>query len=365
MPMPGSERILTLRVARIDRLTDAVSQFDLVGAHGPRLPAPEPGSHVDLHLPGGFQRSYSIAEAPHRAGWRLEADGRATVSRYRLGIQLDPASRGGSRSAHQRLRVGDLVPVGAPRCAFPMPPGRGPLMLLAGGIGLTPLLAMAQQAVHQGRPLALHAFARRADALAFSATLAEPALAAVTVLHLDDRLAASGRTPRDVLAGLIGQPPPACPRGASPPAGAACDLAYCGPPGFMATIRALAAAHPQHWSPERLHAEHFAPPPPAPGEREAAVHGQPFRLRLVRQGVELDVAAGQTAVQALHDLGVQVPVSCQQGVCGTCVVGWMAAEGAAVPMHRDHCLSAAERAHRVALCCAGASSADRPLQLDL
>lgn len=359
-----SDRILTLRVARIERLTDAVSQFDLVSAHGMRLPAPVAGSHVDLYLPGGFQRSYSIAEAPHRAGWRVDADGRATVARYRLGIQRDRASRGGSVSAHERLRVGDLVPVSSPRCAFPLPPGDGPLLLLAAGIGITPLLAMAQQALHDGRRVALHAFARRAEDLPFAATLAEPALAAVTVTHFDDRLAAAGRGPRDVLAGLIGQAPPPVLQGAGLHAsGDACDLAFCGPDGFMTTVRALAAAHPRIWPAERLHAEYFAAPGGA-SEADSA-SGEAFRIRLARQGVELEVAPDQSAVQALHELGIEIPVSCQQGVCGTCVVGWDGVEGAARPLHRDHCLTPAERGRRVALCCARATPTDRVLVLDL
>lgn len=358
-----SDRILTLRVARIERLTDAVSQFDLVSAHGERLPAPVAGAHVDLYLPGGFQRSYSIAEAPHRAGLRQEPDGRFTVTRYRLGIQRDRASRGGSVAAHERLLEGDLLPVGSPRCAFPLPPGDGPLLLLAGGIGITPLLAMAQQAVHEGRPVALHAFARRAEDLPFAATLAEPDLAAITVTHFDDRLAAAGRSPRDVLAGLIGGVSSTEAHGAAARPGAGGDLAFCGPAGFMTTVRALAAAHPQRWPAERLHAEYFAAPG-GPSAGDGPV-GEAFRIRLARQGVELEVGADQSAVQALHELGIEIPVSCQQGVCGTCVVGWQDLEGAAQPVHRDHCLPPAERGRRVALCCARAVPADRVLVLDL
>jgi ferredoxin-NADP reductase len=344
-------RVWTVRVARRERLTDAVVALDLVAAHAARLPAHEPGAHVDLHLPGGFTRSYSLAEAPHAAGLQVDAVGRATVARWRIGVLREPAGRGGSAAAHARLSVGDLLPATEPRCGFPLPPGDAPLVLLAGGIGLTPLIAMAQQAVHDGRPVALHVFVRRPDALPFATTLAEPDLAAVTAVHADTALALAGRSPADVLGRLV----------AEASAGAATQVACCGPAGFIAAVERLAAG--AGLPSERLHREWFAPPDT--GDVGGAA-GEAFVLRLARQGgLDVPVAAGQTAVEALHDLGIEIPVSCRQGVCGTCVVGWRAQPGAAVPQHRDHCLTATERASRVALCCARATPADRALVLDL
>jgi vanillate O-demethylase ferredoxin subunit len=345
-------RVWTVRVARREVHTDSVVAFDLVAAHAERLPAYRPGAHVDLHLPGGYTRSYSLAEAPHAAGLAVDRSGRATVARWRIGVLREAAGRGGSAAAHTRIAVGDLLPVTEPRCGFPMPSGDAPLLLLAGGIGLTPLLAMAQQAVRDGRPVALHVFVRRRDALPFPVTLGAPDLAPVTTVHTDDALAAGGRRPADVLGDLV-----------TMAAADAAQVACCGPSGFLQTVarQAEAAGLPQ----ERLHREWFAPPDGGTGA-EAASAGEPFRLRLARQGgPDVVVAAGQTAVEALHDLGIDIPVSCRQGICGTCVVGWSPAAGAAVPQHRDHCLTAAERTRRVALCCARASPSDHPLVLDL
>lgn len=343
-------RVWTVRVARRERLTDAVVALDLVAAHGGRLPAYASGAHVDLHLPGGFTRSYSLAEAPHAAGLAVDAAGRATVAHWRIGVLREPRGRGGSASVHERLAVGDLLPVTEPRCGFPMPPGDGPLVLLAGGIGLTPLLAMAQQAVHDGRPVALHVFVRCRDALPFATTLAAPDLAGATTVHADDVLAAAGRGPADVLRERV----------AAAATDEATQVACCGPAGFMAAVAdaARAAGLPG----ERLHREWFAPPVV---DGEAAGGGDPFVLRLARQGVDVPVAAGQTAVEALHDLGIDIPVSCRQGVCGTCVVGWIDTPDGSPPAHRDHCLAEAERGRRVALCGARAARPDRPLVLDL
>jgi vanillate O-demethylase ferredoxin subunit len=111
----------------------------------------------------------------------------------------------------------------------------------------------------------------------------------------------------------------------------------------------------RHWDEDRIHLEYFAPPVQAGGEAE----DQPFVLRLARRGIEVPVPADASAVDALHDLGIDVPTSCAQGVCGTCVVPWTAGE----PEHRDHCLSATERRHKLALCCSRAKSA--VLEVDL
>jgi vanillate O-demethylase ferredoxin subunit len=128
-------------------------------------------------------------------------------------------------------------------------------------------------------------------------------------------------------------------------------LYMCGPAGFMAAVRRAASS----WPEDAVHAEYFA----APAD-EAAPAGQPFTLRLARRGIAVPVAADQSAVDALHDVGIDIPVSCEQGLCGTCVVGAQG-EGAE---HRDHCLTTSERRHKVALCCSRAQGAELVL-LDL
>jgi len=320
------DRILTVRVDRITRLTPEVSSFELVHPAGRPLPAYEAGAHIDVHLPGGYTRTYSLARAP-QAG--------AAPARYLIGVKREPASRGGSAALHERVRAGDLLPIGSPRNTFPLHAGARHHLLLAGGIGLTPLLAMAQQLAAEGAAFTLCVFARSRALLPFADELA--ALGPAVRLHLDDPAAPEKLDLRALLA------PPAPAPGT--------HLYLCGPAGFMQA--ALDAA--RHWDEDRIHLEYFAPPTQAGGEAE----DQPFVLRLARRGIEVPVPADASAVDALHDLGIDVPTSCAQGVCGTCVVPWTAGE----PEHRDHCLSATERRHKLALCCSRAKSA--VLEVDL
>jgi len=327
------DRILTVRVDRIHRLTPEVAAFELVHLGGRLLPAYEAGAHVDVHLPGGFMRTYSLARAPQPAGPGHSA--KPGVARYLIGVKREPDSRGGSAALHERVRVGDLLAIGSPRNTFPLHRGALHHLLLAGGIGLTPLLAMAEQLAAEGASYTLCVFARSRALLPFAQELA--ALGTSVRLHLDDPAA-----PEKIdLHALLGAPAP----------DAGTHLYLCGPAGFMQA--ALGAA--RHWAEDCIHLEYFAPPTPAAGRSE----DRPFVLKLTRRGIEVPVPADASAVDALHDLGIDVPTSCAQGVCGTCVVRWTGGE----PEHRDHCLSATERQHKLALCCSRAKSAVLEVEL--
>jgi vanillate O-demethylase ferredoxin subunit len=248
-------------------------------------------------------------------------------ARYVIGVKREPTSRGGSAALHDRVRAGDLLAIGSPRNTFPLQAGARQNLLLAGGIGLTPLLAMAQQLARDGAAFTLCVFARSRAQLPFVEDLA--ALGDAVRLHLDD----PAEPEKLDLRALLAAPAPGT------------HLYLCGPAGFMQAALAAAA----HWPEDTVHLEYFAPP-----EGDAAQgEDQPFVLRLARRGIDVPVAADASAVDALHDLGIDVPTSCAQGVCGTCVVPWTGGE----PEHRDHCLSATERRHKVALCCSRAKAA--------
>ena len=323
-----SDRTLTVRVAAVTRMTDEVSAFELVHPAGLPLPGYAAGAHIDVHLPGGFTRSYSLARAPQG-----DAPG-GGETRYVIGVKREAEGHGGSAAFHDRVRPGDLLAIGSPRSALALAPQAAHHLLLAGGIGLTPLLAMAQQLHREGTGFTLCVFARSREHLAFAEAL--QALGADVRWHFDDPPAA----PKIDLRALLGAPAPA----------PGTHLYLCGPAGFMQAALDAAA----HWPEASIHREYFAPPEP-----RAEALDQPFVLRLSGRGVEVTVQADQSAVDALHDLGIEVPTSCAQGVCGTCVVPWTAGE----PEHRDHCLSATERQRKVALCCARAKSA--LLEIDL
>ncbi|OUL99518.1 PDR/VanB family oxidoreductase [Variovorax sp. JS1663] len=319
-----AERTLTVRVARIARQTPEILSFELAHPAGRALPPYQAGAHIDVHMPGGFSRQYSLARA----------HGEAAASSYLIGVKREAASRGGSASMHARVREGDLIPISAPRNTFPIRPEARRHLLLAGGIGMTPLLAMAQALAREGADFVLCLFVRGEEHLAFAEALRTPLLAPHVRLHFD-----TGEAGRKIdLRQLLAERPPRA------------HLYVCGPGGFMAAVREAAA----HWPEEAQHAEYFAAPAGA-----AVAGGRPFTLRLARRGISVPVAADQTAVDALHAFGIDIPISCEQGLCGTCVVG---AEGAGAE-HRDFCLTGGERAAKVALCCSRAKGEELVLDL--
>lgn len=316
------ERTLTVRVERISRQTPEILAFELAHPWGRPLPSYEAGAHIDVHMPGGFSRQYSLARAPSDA------------HSYVIGVKRETDSRGGSASMHERVREGDLLPISAPRNTFPLREEATHHLLLAGGIGMTPLLAMAQALAARGAQFTLCVFARSEEHLAFADALHAPALAPHLRLHLDQGDASQRIDLRALLAERT----------------AGTHLYVCGPGGFMNAVRDAAA----HWPEDALHAEYFAAPTDA-----NTTTGLPFTLKLARRGITVPVAADQTAVDALHEVGIDIPVSCQQGLCGTCVVEGDG-EGAE---HRDFCLTGSERRSKIALCCSRAKGLELVLQL--
>jgi vanillate O-demethylase ferredoxin subunit len=321
------DRTLTVRVARIRPLTADVSAFELVHPWGGTLPGYRAGAHIDVHLPGGFTRQYSLAGAEPLAGGNA-----AGCIHYVIGVKREQPGRGGSASLHERVRAGDLLAISTPRNNFPLHAEAAHHLLLAGGIGLTPLLAMAQQLRREGASFTLCVFARSRAHLAFRDELA--ALAPYVRHHFDEPAAGPGAE-QLAIAELLREPGPGT------------HLYLCGPGGFMQAVLGAAA----HWPEGQVHLEYFAPPASA----AAAGRDEPFTLVIAGRNIEVPVAADQSAVDALHDLGIDVPTSCSQGVCGTCTVPLVGGH----PDHRDHCLTATERRSKIALCCSRAQAGGR------
>jgi vanillate O-demethylase ferredoxin subunit len=329
------DRTLTVRVARKRRMTGDVTAFEFVHPRGGTLPGYRAGAHIDVHLPGGFTRQYSLALAEPLA----TAPGTACM-RYVIGVKREAAGRGGSQALHERVHEGDLLAISTPRNTFPLHAEARRHLLLAGGIGLTPLLAMAQQLGRDGAAFTLCAFARSREHLAFADALA--ALGPNVRLHLDEAAAGVQAQHLDVAELLRHHE-------------AGTHLYLCGPGGFMQAVLAAAA----HWPEDHVHLEYFAPPASdRGGDPGSELDDEPFTLVVAGRGIEVVVAADQSAVEALHELGIDVPTSCSQGMCGTCVVPLAAAESGE-PDHRDHCLSGTERRSKVALCCSRAKAGGR------
>ncbi|MEK8028383.1 PDR/VanB family oxidoreductase [Pseudaquabacterium rugosum] len=305
----------------------AVAVLELERADGAPLPAWSAGAHIDLHLGPDLVRAYSLCGDPTRTG------------AYRLGVLKDAASRGGSQAVHARLLPGTALRISAPRNHFPLAEEATHHVLIGGGIGITPMIAMAWALHAAGRPFALHYAVRGTAQAAFLAELATAPWADRVRVHADDGPAAQKL---DALAVLRAAP-------------AGRHVYVCGPAGFMDAV--LAQAREAGLAPAELHREYFqapAQPVPAGGDRA-------FELVARRSGKTVTVAADETPLAALARIGIRVPVSCQEGVCGTCACEVI--DG--TPEHRDAFLTDEERAanDQILVCCS--RSAGPRLVLDL
>ena len=311
--------LLTLRLVAIRYAAADTHLYEFADPEGRPLPAYAPGAHVDIHLPSGLMRQYSLAR-PDRYG-----------QPYLVGIKLDRSGRGGSRWLHEQARVGELFRIAPPRNHFPLSEDAAHTVLIAGGIGVTPVWCMAQRLAETGSDFALHYAVRaRADA-AFLAEL--EVMSPRARLHVD----AEAEGVLDV-AGIV----------AAAPADA--HLYCCGPAPMMAAFEAAVAGRPA----EQVHVEYFSAAPPAPIEGG-------FVVALAKDGREFAIAPGTTILETLRQAGLTLTSSCEQGVCGACETRVL--DG--VPDHRDLLLTPGEKASNktMMICCSGALS-DR-LVLDL
>lgn len=282
---------------------EGVSSYELAPADGRPLPAFAAGAHIDVHVPDGPVRQYSLFNPP------------GETHRYCIAILRDPASRGGSLRMHDAVREGEALTISEPRNHFPLQPEATRSLLFAGGIGVTPLLCMAEQLTRDGADFEMHYCGRSLPLMAFLDQLREARYADRVHLHADD----GPDDQRFDARAAIG----------APHEGA--HLYVCGPTGYMDHV--LQSARQLGWPEERLHREYFAGAPIDHSADDA------FELVLARSGRVLRVAADQSAAQALIDAGVPLEVSCEQGVCGTCMTS--VREGQ--PDHRDMYLTDAEK----------------------
>jgi vanillate O-demethylase ferredoxin subunit len=314
----------TLRIARKTVEATDICSFELVDTDGQTLPPFTAGAHVDVHLPNGLVRQYSLANDP------------GETHRYLIAVLRDAGSRGGSTAMHG-LEAGMSLPVSAPRNHFPLAEGATHSILLAGGIGITPILCMAERLDRLGASFALHYCSRSADRTAFAERIRAAAFASRVHFHHDD--------------GPVRQALDAAATISAPREGM--HLYVCGPSGFMDAM--LSTARRQGWPEERLHREYFA------GAATATADDGAFEVQLASSGAVIRIAPDQSVASALAAAGVDVPVSCEQGVCGTCLTRVL--DG--TPDHRDMYLTDAEHARndQFTPCCSRARSARLVLDL--
>jgi tetrachlorobenzoquinone reductase len=283
---------------------------------GGRLPPYKPGAHIDIHLPNGLMRQFSLLNP------------QPDPDSYVVGIKLDVASRGGSRYIFDQLHVGDTLKISAPRNNFPLIDNAEHVVLFAGGIGITPIWCMVQQLAAEKRSWKLYYSCRSRADMAFLATLEKFGPESVH-LHFDDE--ADGKL-LDI-AGIIGAAP------------ASAHFYCCGPNPMLAAFEAAAASRPR----AQVHLEYFTPK----AEIETSTLGG-FWVELARSGEEYFIPEGRKILEVLYEAGVDVDYSCELGICGECVTRVISG----IPVHHDSVLSEEEQAsnEKVMICCAGCKS---------
>ncbi|MEU9864686.1 PDR/VanB family oxidoreductase [Streptomyces sp. NPDC047971] len=310
-----NENPLQLIVHRMTWEAEGVLSVELAHPEGKPLPAWTPGAHIDVHV-GGHVRQYSLCGDPHDQG------------AYRIGVLNEPSSRGGSRHVHTKLRPGGTVTVSEPRNHFALEDA-GSYVFVAGGIGITPLLAMAREAARRGAEWHMAYGGRSRASMAFTAELA--LLQGDVTLVPQDEL---GHIDLDAL--LTGLPDDA--------------LVYaCGPEPLLAAVQARCPD-------DRLRLERFAAP-----TAEHAGDDEEFEVECRTSGLTLRVGAGTSILDAAESAGIGVNSSCRDGICGSCETRVL--DG--VPDHRDFLLSEAERSAGASMMICVSRCASGRLVLDL
>ena len=314
--------LLSLRVISKLRVAEHIIAIDLVSEDGEDLPVYEPGSHIDLHLAPGLSRCYSLY------GRNSERNV------YRIAVLREHEGRGGSRHIHDQLSLGDVISATPPRNNFPLHTAPHHVMF-AGGIGITPVLSMAWSLWERRESFHLHYCGRSLDRMAFRGELTTAPFASNVSLYTND---AAPSEQLDIN-GVFSDTPPGT------------HFYTCGPTGFIDWVEKNGALY--NLDSAHFHHEHFA--------AEIDTKGDEFEVFLARSKLTVNVHENETIASALLRIGLEIPISCAQGVCGNCITTVL--EG--IPDHRDQYLMDSEKKSNslMTLCCSRAVS--KRLTLDI
>lgn len=321
-----AEQLLNLKVSAVRNLTEQIRELELRDGTGKALPAFTPGAHLRFTLPtrhGKMERCYSLVSSSHEGDC------------YRIAVHRSPTSGGGSAYMCEEVEAGTLLQALGPKNDFPLSENAEHHLLIAGGIGITPILAMAQKLRSAGQSFALHYVARTAENMAYAPLLlADSGLQAH--LYFDHGNPAGGIP----LTALLAEPRQN-------------THAYvCGPRPMIGAFLETGTA--QGWQPEQLHFELFSTPPVAPGDR-------PLEVELARSRLTLKVGRDQSILDAVIAAGVDPLFDCRRGECGSCAVGVI--DG--IPDHRDYALNAQQKAGNKTMCICVSRARGERLVLDI
>jgi phthalate 4,5-dioxygenase reductase component len=305
---------MPLRVTRNDQIADGIHLLEFRDPAGKPLPQFTAGAHIAVRVPNGLVRKYSLCTDP------------AERDLYQIAVKREVDGRGGSCNLIDNVKAGDELTVTAPVNDFGLPPRAQDFLFIAGGIGVTPIMAMIRQVVAEGKRFRLFYCSRSPETTAFRDELSAPQFKNLVTIHYDQGDATRSLDLRPILAERKNRE----------------HLYCCGPRPLMEAVRAMT----DHWSSTAVHFEAFS---------EAETHkagDKPFKARLARSGAVLDVPTSKTILEALREHGLEVPSSCETGTCGTCRTKLLAGEAD----HRDLVLAEHERKDTIMICVSRARS---------
>lgn len=312
---PKSTRFV--RIAQRDQETEDIISLELCDPSGGILPPFEAGAHIDVYISPGVVRQYSLCNAPSER------------HRYVIGVLRDPASRGGSVAIHERFEAGAVIEIGVPRNNFPLRAGARSI-LIAGGIGVTPMLCMAEALHASGTGFTLHYCARSRDKAAFRSRIGQSAYRQQVIFHYDDQDDSQKLDPETLFA----------------TAGSNDEIYVCGPSGF---IEWVCRAAEQYGIPKQRVRYEFFSAKPVDTSRDGA-----FDVQVESTGQRFHIPADRSVTSVLLEAGIDIYTSCEEGTCGTCVTRLLEGEAD----HRDVFLTDEEHAcgNQFTPCCSRAKS---------
>jgi phthalate 4,5-dioxygenase reductase subunit len=308
MSPPDQPPAMALRVTRNDKIADGIHLFELRDAGGQQLPAFTAGAHIAIQVPNGLLRKYSLCNDP------------AERERYQVAVKREANGRGGSSTLIDNVKAGDTLMVTAPVNDFELPQRAQDFLFIAGGIGITPIMAMMRAAHAQGKRFRLFYCSRSPETTAFRDELSTPEFKDSVVIHYDGGDPANSLDLKSILAERKNRE----------------HLYCCGPRPLMEAVRNMT----DHWSSAAVHFEAFS---------EAETHkasDKSFKVKLSRSGDVFDVPTDKTILEVLRAHGLEVPSSCETGTCGTCRTKLLAG----VADHRDLVLAEHERGDNIMIC---------------
>lgn len=315
---------IAVKVIKKTREAEDIVSFELASIDGKPLPPFSAGAHIDVQVAPELMRQYSLCNDPTES------------HRYQIAVLRDPNSRGGSIAVHDSINEGDVITISEPRNHFPLVPA-GHYLLLAGGIGVTPILCMAERLAKVGADFRMHYCTRSIERTAFHDRIKAAAFTDRVQFHFD---AGPPEQRLDLEAVLASAQP-------------GTHIYVCGPTGFIDFVTGTARA--RGGPGEQVHVEYFGAAPQDTSGDAA------FEVKIASSGKTYAIAADKTVTAALLEHGIDIPVSCEQGVCGTCITRVLEGE----PDHRDLYFTDEEHAanDQFTPCCSRAKS--KVLVLDL